>query len=84
MVAAINDFEKQKQFSKLKDVAEQGKMIYVIRGGQKKEVHQSKIVVGDLIIIREGMDIPADGFLVKGSDVTTDESAYGLIIALKL
>lgn len=31
--------------------------------------------MGDLILIREGMEIPADGMVVSASDVTTDESA---------
>ena len=32
-------------------------------------------MVGDLIEIVEGMPIPADGFLVSGSEIETDESA---------
>lgn len=27
------------------------------------------------MIIREGMNIPADGIVVEGSEITTDESA---------
>lgn len=32
-------------------------------------------MVGDLIVVREGMNIPADGVLVKAAEVVTDESA---------
>ena len=32
-------------------------------------------MVGDLLIINDGMHIPADGFLIEGSDVKTDESS---------
>lgn len=32
-------------------------------------------MVGDLVEIEDGMPIPADGFLVNGSEVETDESA---------
>lgn len=32
-------------------------------------------MVGDIIKIVEGMEIPADGILVKASEVSTDESA---------
>jgi len=31
--------------------------------------------VGDLMMIDNGMEIPADGFLVKSSELTADESA---------
>lgn len=32
-------------------------------------------MVGDIIIIMQGMGIPADGVLIEGSEITTDESA---------
>lgn len=32
-------------------------------------------MVGDLVILREGMQVPADGLLVKNSEVVCDESA---------
>ena len=35
----------------------------------------SEVLVGDICILREGMQIPADGLLIKNSDVTCDESA---------
>lgn len=38
-------------------------------------VHQSEILVGDLVIVDNGMEIPADGFLIESSEITTDESA---------
>ncbi len=31
--------------------------------------------MGDLMIVDNGMEIPADGFLVKSSEITADESA---------
>lgn len=32
-------------------------------------------MVGDLICIEDGMPIPADSYLIEGTDVETDESA---------
>jgi len=32
-------------------------------------------MVGDLVLLREGMQLPADGLLVKESEVLCDESA---------
>lgn len=31
--------------------------------------------MGDLVVMREGMQLPADGLLVKESEVVCDESA---------
>jgi Ca2+ transporting ATPase len=33
------------------------------------------VLVGDLITINEGMEIPADGILFLASEITTDKSA---------
>ena len=38
-------------------------------------MHISNIVSGDLIQIFNDMDIPADGYIIEGCGVTTDESA---------
>lgn len=32
-------------------------------------------MVGDVVLIFEGMEIPADGFVLEASDLTSDESA---------
>lgn len=39
------------------------------------EIHQDFVLVGDVISINEGMEIPADGILIESNDITTDESA---------
>ena len=40
--------------------------------------------MGDVVILREGMEIPGDGLLIKNSDVSCDESAMtGETMALK-
>ena len=33
------------------------------------------MVTGDLVNVDNGMEIPADGFLVQSSELTSDESA---------
>lgn len=45
------------------------------RNGINMEIHQDFLLVGDLVLISEGMDIPADGLLLEASEITTDESA---------
>lgn len=33
------------------------------------------MLVGDIVQINEGMEIPADGILLQANEITTDESA---------
>eukprot|EP00397_Hematodinium_sp_SG-2012_P004630 GEMP01004642.1.p1 GENE.GEMP01004642.1~~GEMP01004642.1.p1 ORF type:complete len:1152 (+),score=143.05 GEMP01004642.1:64-3519(+) len=73
-VAAINDWNKQRQFAKLNAIISDTKVI-VIRGGNKVETSSTQVVVGDLISLSTGDILCADGIFVDGADVTTDESA---------
>ena len=75
-VTAYNDLKKEKEFQKLNEEAENGKKISVIRDG--KEVDDLKIgqiVVGDLVIIKSGIEIPGDGIMISGFSVQVDESS---------
>jgi len=56
-------------------VADSKKVLNVIRDGKTLEIHQSEVMVGDLVLLREGMQLPADGLLVKEIEVLCDESA---------
>jgi len=38
-------------------------------------MHESQLVVGDIVKIQEGMDIPVDMLVLEAHDITTDESA---------
>jgi P-type E1-E2 ATPase len=38
-------------------------------------MHTSKVVVGDIVKIEEGMNIPCDGIIVRALEVRCDESA---------
>lgn len=46
----------------------------VIRNGVETEILSSDLVVGDIVVIRNGQHIPADGMLLSGTG-TIDESA---------
>lgn len=39
-------------------------------------IYESELVTGDIVKIRDGMDIPADMLLLEGNDIITDESAW--------
>lgn len=43
--------------------------------GQEKSMHKENIKVGDIIKIKNGMDIPVDGIVIQASGVLADESS---------
>ena len=45
------------------------------RDGITLDLHQDFLLVGDVVDIVTGMEIPADGMLLEATDITTDESA---------
>ncbi len=75
LVAAVNDYQRELQFQQLNRVADNKKLYTVVRDGDNMELHHSDLMVGDLVVVREGMDIPVDGILIQSSEVFTDESA---------
>ena len=46
----------------------------VIRDGKETEILSEDIVPGDIMLIHEGMKIPADGIILESSPITVDES----------
>ena len=45
------------------------------RDGITLDLHQDFLLVGDMVDIVTGMEVPADGILIDATDITTDESA---------
>ena len=39
----------------------------VIRDGKLDRIHQDKILVGDLVSVEGGMEIPADALVLEGN-----------------
>ena len=50
-------------------------MVTLIRDAEQLYLHQSELLVGDIMLVANGMEIPADGLLLQGADLLTDESA---------
>ena len=46
-----------------------------MRDGKWVDMHSKYLCCGDVVQIQEGMNIPCDGFVIKGNEVLTDESA---------
>lgn len=49
--------------------------IQVIRQGEKRRIPSEELVPGDLMLLSEGVKIPADGFIEQCSDLCVDESS---------
>lgn len=50
-------------------IAEETKTVTIIRDGNEVTLHKENLVVGDMIKIKNGMDIPVDGIVIEASGV---------------
>lgn len=75
LVTTVNDYQKEREFQKLNLETEASKIVSVRRNGELKNIHQDLVLVGDVVNIVEGMEIPADGLVLEANEITTDESA---------
>ena len=50
-VTAVNDYQKERQFQKLNEVADEKKKVTVRRDGITMEIHQDFVLVGDVVAI---------------------------------
>eukprot|EP00753_Platysulcus_tardus_P006997 PLAT14760.1.p2 GENE.PLAT14760.1~~PLAT14760.1.p2 ORF type:complete len:1060 (-),score=639.07 PLAT14760.1:215-3394(-) len=73
-VAAVNDYSKEQKFQALNKLKEDI-FVKVIREGRQKEVSTHDVVVGDIVELQTGDKIPADGVLLRGTDVASNESS---------
>lgn len=48
--------------------------VQVIRDGNMTEIAKKDVVVGDIVILNQGNDIPADGILIEAMSINVDES----------
>jgi P-type E1-E2 ATPase len=76
LVSAWSDYKKEGQFLKPQLIAESTKIVTIRRDqGREETMHKENIKVGDIIKIKNGMDIPVDGVVLEASGVLSDESA---------
>ncbi|CAK89868.1 unnamed protein product (macronuclear) [Paramecium tetraurelia] len=74
-VAAINDYQKEKQLQSFNEKTPNQQMVTVLRDGKQTVLDSSRILVGDIIQLQEGLQIPADGFVIQAEALKVDESA---------
>lgn len=74
--AGIGFFQENKAskiFDKLKKLTKERTV--VIREGREKEINQSHIVPGDIIVLRPGDKVPADARLIEALNLKVNEAA---------
>ena len=67
------EYKADKEFDLLNQVNDD-EPVQVIRGGNMTEIPKKDVVVGDIVKINTGNDIPADGILLDASSLSVDES----------
>ena len=69
----IQGWKTEKTLNALKDLS--APQIIVIRDGEETQIPSADLVPGDLMLIHEGIKIPADGVVIRCSDLCVDESS---------
>ncbi len=71
-IDVIQEWKTDKTLSALKDLS--APQITVIRDGEEKVIPSTDLVPGDIMMISEGVKIPADGVIIKCSDLRVAEA----------
>lgn len=75
VVTAANDYQKESQFRELSAENDNRKDVVVVRAGTHWQIPIADIVVGDIVLLETGDQIPCDGVLIEANMLQTDESA---------
>ncbi|KAK4756478.1 hypothetical protein SAY87_006605 [Trapa incisa] len=74
VVTATSDYRQSLQFQNLNE-EKRNIQLEVMRGGRMVNVSIFDIVVGDVVPLRIGDQVPADGILINGHSLAIDESS---------
>ncbi len=72
-INVIQEWKTDKTLNAMKELS--APHVTVIRDGKEQTVVSADLVPGDLMMICEGVKIPADGVVVKCADLCVDESS---------
>ncbi|XP_027117367.1 uncharacterized protein [Coffea arabica] len=73
-IVASTDFRKNRNFSENFMVSDSSP-VEVMRNGKPKHISTSEVAVGDVICLKIGDQVPADGLLIEGQALRVDESS---------
>ncbi|KAK6131661.1 hypothetical protein DH2020_034675 [Rehmannia glutinosa] len=71
---AVSDYKQSLQFQNLNE-EKQNIQMEVLRGGRRVKISIFDIVVGDVIPLKIGDQVPADGLVISGHSLAIDESS---------
>eukprot|EP01038_Epipyxis_sp_PR26KG_P006057 gene6057-8339_t len=75
-ITAGNDYSKQLQFRALEASSAEDERCSVLRDGLVERVNPAELVVGDILVIQAGDQIPADSIVItSGVEVKSNESS---------
>ncbi len=72
IVGFIQEIKAEKALEALSDVIEH--KVYVLRDGIEKEVDTLDITIGDILVLKSGDRIPADGRILEAHELEVDEA----------
>ncbi len=75
LVSSLSNYKKQSQFKALSSYSASLAHATVIRDGKRQQVQNTDILVGDVLVLSTGDLVPADGVIIKGHALETDESS---------
>ncbi|XP_010545103.1 PREDICTED: calcium-transporting ATPase 12, plasma membrane-type [Tarenaya hassleriana] len=73
-VSALSNFRQERQFDKLSNISNNIK-VEVLRDGRRQLISIFDVVVGDVVFLKIGDQIPADGLFLDGHSLHVDESS---------
>ncbi|KAB1218100.1 putative calcium-transporting ATPase 13, plasma membrane-type [Morella rubra] len=73
-VTAISNFKQNRQFDKLSKVSN-NIQVDVVRAGRRQQISVFEIVAGDVVCLKIGDQVPADGLFLDGHSLQVDESS---------
>nr|KJB38254.1 hypothetical protein B456_006G244700 [Gossypium raimondii] len=74
VVSAISNYMQNRQFEELSR-ANNNILVDVVRGGQRQQLPMFDVVVGDIVCLKMGDQVPADGLFLDGHSLQVDESS---------
>jgi ATPase, P-type (transporting), HAD superfamily, subfamily IC len=70
----INEYKAGKEFDILNKINDKS-LVKVYRDGAIKQIGKDELVVGDIVVVERGDEIPADGKLLHSLDLSVNESS---------
>ncbi|KAL5712414.1 P-type Ca(2+) transporter [Ranunculus cassubicifolius] len=74
ILSAVSNFRQSRQFAKLSKISNDIQ-VEVVRDGRRQKVSVFEIVVGDVVHLNIGDQVPADGLFSHGQALQVDESS---------